>query len=383
MKKTETNKPHIVFLFSDTGGGHRSASEAIIEAIDLEFPGKFTCEMVDFFKEYSPPPLNFAGPAYPLMSRMEYMWEFTFKSSDNPDFMKVLFSAFWPYIRFGVYKMLREHPCDMYVSVHPLINIPFLRAMSKRENKTPYMIVVTDLVSTHTAWFAKDADLISIPTEQARKPALHSGIEPAKLKVIGLPVAERFCNPPGDKAELRKNLGWPLDKTIILLVGGGEGMGPLGSVTEEINKAKLDAGLIVITGRNKKLKEELEALDWNIPSRIYGFVTNMPDFMRAADILVTKAGPGTISEALIANLPIILYHRIPGQEEGNVSYVIDEGAGVWAPDIEDIVTTLKDWLQNPEKRDEAVNHAKRLAKPDASRQIARAINKMIKPKKKL
>ena len=176
-------------------------------------------------------------------------------------------------------------------------------------------------------------------------------------------------------------MGWPLDKTIILLVGGGEGMGPLGSVTKEINQSKLDACVVVITGRNKKLKDELETLDWNIPSHIYGFVTNMPDFMRAADILVTKAGPGTISEALIANLPIILYHRIPGQEEGNVSYVIDEGAGVWAPEIEDIIGTLKDWLQNPSKRDEAVNHAKRLARPNASRQIAQTIDQMINFKK--
>ena len=70
---------HIVFLFSDTGGGHRSAAEAIIEAIDLEYPGQFECKMVDFFKEYSPPPFNLAGPMYPLMSRMEFMWEFTFK----------------------------------------------------------------------------------------------------------------------------------------------------------------------------------------------------------------------------------------------------------------------------------------------------------------
>ena len=73
----------------------------------------------------------------------------------------------------------------------------------------------------------------------------------------------------------------------------------------------------------------------------------MPDFMRASDILLTKAGPGTISEALIAGLPIILYHRISGQEEGNVSYVIDEGAGVWAPETEDIIETLKYWLENP------------------------------------
>ena len=378
MKKTVKHKPHIVFLFSDTGGGHRSASEAIAEALNLEFPEEFTYEMVDFFKEYSPPPLNLAGPVYPLMSRMEYMWEFTFKASDNPDFMRVLFSAFWPYIRFGMYKMLREHPGDMYVSVHPLINIPFLRAMRRRDITTPYLIVVTDLVSTHTAWFAKEADLIIIPTEQARKPALYAGIDPEKMRVIGLPVADRFCKPPGDKKVLRKKLGWSHEKTIILLVGGGEGMGPLGTVSKEINRAKLDVGLVVITGRNKKLKNELEAMDWNIPTHIYGFVTNMPDLMRAADILVTKAGPGTISEALIANLPIILYHRIPGQEEGNVSYVIDEGAGIWAPDIEDIIKTLKDWLNNPEKRMLAIENAKRLARPDASRQIVRTIAEMIR-----
>jgi len=370
-----------VFLFSDTGGGHRSASEAIIEALNLEFPEEFTYEMVDFFKKYSPPPLNLTGPAYPLMSRMEYMWEFTFKASDNPDFMRVLFSAFWPYIRFGMYKMLREHPGDIYVSVHPLINIPFLHAKRRRGNTTPYIIIVTDLVSTHTAWFAKEADLIIIPTEQARKPAEYAGIDPQKLKVIGLPVADRFCNPPGDKKALREKLGWPQDKTIILLVGGGEGMGPLYIVSKEINRAELDACLIIIAGRNKKLKDELEAMKWNNPTHIYGFVTDMPDFMQAADILVTKAGPGTISEAMIANLPIILYHRIPGQEEGNVSYVIDEGAGIWAPDIEDIINTLKDWLDNPEKRMQAVNHAKRLARPGASRQIARAIAEMIRPKK--
>ncbi|MCD6355917.1 MAG: glycosyltransferase [Anaerolineaceae bacterium] len=375
------NKPRIIFLFSDTGSGHRSAAEAIIEAIELEFPKMYTCKMVDFFKEYSPLPLNFAGPAYPLMSRMEYLWEFTFKASDNPDFMRVLFSAFWPYIRRGVFKMLRENPGDIYVSVHPLINIPFLRAMRRKKVKAPFIIVVTDLVTTHTAWFAKEADLISIPTEQARKPAQYAGIDPDKLRVIGLPVAERFCKPPGDKKTLREKLGWPQNKTIVILVGGGEGMGPLAEVSKAINKEMLDVGLIVITGRNKKLKAELEALSWNIPTKIYGFVTDMPDFMRAADILLTKAGPGTISEALIANLPIILYHRIPGQEEGNVSYVIDEGAGVWAPDTDDIIDTIKDWLENPDKRLQAIKHAKRLAKPNASHEIARMIIEMLENNK--
>jgi 1,2-diacylglycerol 3-beta-galactosyltransferase len=370
-------KKRIVILFSDTGGGHRSAAEAIIESLELEYPDRFEYDMVDFFKEYSPPPFNYAGPMYPRMSRIESLWELTFKFSDDPDFMRVTYASFWPYIRLGMYKLLREHPGDLYVSVHPLINIPFLRAMRRRDNTTPYMIVVTDLVSSHTAWFAKEADLIVIPTEQARKHAERAGVEDSKLRLIGLPVADRFCQPVGDKNELRQKLGWPLDKPIILLVGGGEGMGPLNNIAETINKAKFNAGMVVVTGRNTSLQEKLRAIKWNMPVEIYGFVTEMPDFMRAADILLTKAGPGTICEGLIANLPIILYHHLPGQEEGNVTYVTDEGAGVWAPEIDDIISTLREWIDHPKSRSQAAENAKRLAKPHAARDIARTISEML------
>jgi len=262
--------------------------------------------------------------------------------------------------------------------VHPLINIPLLRALKDKGVKKPYIVVVTDLVSTHTAWYSNDADRIIIPTQQAVKRALRAGVKPEKLAIIGLPVADRFTHVIEHPEAIKQRLGWPLDKVAILLVGGGEGMGPLEKVATQINTAGLDATLAVITGRNKKLKAQLEAVDWQIPAFIYGFVTEMPQYMRAADILISKAGPGTISEALIAELPIILYHRIPGQEEGNVSYVIDEGAGVWAPDIQDIIATLKDWLDHPEKREQAVKQAKRLARPDASRQIACIIAETIK-----
>jgi 1,2-diacylglycerol 3-beta-galactosyltransferase len=373
MNNSPTKKPHIVFLFSDTGGGHRSAAEAITEALDLEYPDKYTYELVDFFLNYSPPPLNLAGPVYPTFSKMDTLWKFSFDESDDPDRMRVLYSMFWPYIRLFLYKLLRDHPCDMFVSVHPLINIPLLRAMRRKEINKPYLIVVTDLVSTHAAWFANEASQIIIPTQQAVRKAIRANVKPDQLKIIGLPVADRFCKPVGEKKAIKEELGWPQDKVVILLIGGGEGMGPLEEIAKKINDSNLDVALVVITGRNKKLKEKLENTKWSIPVHIYGFVKNMPDFMRASDILLTKAGPGTISEALIAGLPIILYHRISGQEEGNVSYVIDEGAGVWAPEIDDIIETLRFWIENPSKRQEAVDNAKRLARPNASREIAREI----------
>jgi 1,2-diacylglycerol 3-beta-galactosyltransferase len=220
------NKKRIVFLYSDTGGGHRSAAEAIIEALELEFPGYFDCVMVDFFEDYSPPPFNMAGPIYPVMSRMDHLWKFSFDVSDDPDRMRVIYSMFWPYIRLYLYRLIKKHPCDLFVSVHPLINIPLLRAMRRRNIRNPYIIVVTDLVSTHTAWFTNDATRVIVPTEQAIKKALQALIQPAKLKVIGLPVAERFRKAKENKEELRLELGWSQEKLTVLLVGGGEGMGP-------------------------------------------------------------------------------------------------------------------------------------------------------------
>jgi 1,2-diacylglycerol 3-beta-galactosyltransferase len=103
---------------------------------------------------------------------------------------------------------------------------------------------------------------------------------------------------------------------------------------------------------------------------IYGFVREMPDFMRAADILVTKAGPSTITEALNAGLPLILYSRLPGQEDGNVDYVISEGVGVWAPKTSYIVSALRAWITHPKQLELAAEACRESARPEAAREIA-------------
>jgi len=376
MSPKPPKKKRVVFLFSDTGGGHRSAAEAIIKALRLEYPDTFKVEMVDFFADYAPPPFNWAGPTYPMMSRITYLWSLGFRISDDPDRMRVLYSTLWPYISPHFKKLINDHPCDLMISVHPLVNIPMLRAL--KNQRTPYIIVVTDLVSTHAAWYTNDADLVIIPTEQAVRKATAAHMQAEKIRIVGLPVSDEFCQPIGNKNTLRQTLKWEQEKTTALLVGGGEGMGPLETIASNINKAEIPMNLAIVTGRNKKLKQDLEQQKWNMPVYIYGFVHNMPDLMRAADILITKAGPGTISEAFIAGIPIILYHRVSGQEEGNVSYVVDEGAGIWAPEPEDIVTALEDWLIHPEKRSQAAEKAKKLARPHAAREIAQIIaNKII------
>ncbi len=143
MPAKTNRKPHILFLFADTGGGHRSAAEAIIEAIELEFPERFNTEMVDFFKDYAPPPLNLAGPTYPAMSKMTTLWELMFKGSDNVARMRRVYSTLWPYIRLPLYRLIRKHPCDMFISVHPLVNEPLLRALKNKKVSVPHVVVTT------------------------------------------------------------------------------------------------------------------------------------------------------------------------------------------------------------------------------------------------
>lgn len=371
MSIYQNKKSKILFLFSDTGGGHRSSADAIIEAIGLEYPGQFRCKMVDVFRQYTPPPFDHAPEIYPPLTRMPGVWEASFWISNGRRRSNLFSNVAWPYVRFAFKRLIRENPSALYVSVHPLVNTPMLQALGN--NPTPFVTVVTDMVSAHAFWFDRRADLIVVPTEEARGCGLDFGIEPQRIVVAGQPVADRFCRQGRDKKAFRSRLGWEQDLPVTLLVGGGDGMGPLEQTALAINDQELETVLVIVTGRNTQLKKHLEKQKWNIPVRVYGFVKKMPDFMAAADILVTKAGPGTISEAFIAGLPMILYSKVPGQEDGNVTYVVDNEAGVWAPDPQQVVSVLSNWLRNPVSLQEISNASRSLAAPHATRQIARLL----------
>lgn len=371
MVDTQSKRPHILFLFSDTGGGHRSATEAIIEAIQLEFNHRISTQMVDIFYDIAPRPLNHLPKWYPYMVRIPEVWGFSYRLSNGARRSRLIVKSAYPYVRRTLHRVIKNNPADMVVSLHPLGNDPFLHALG--EHHPPFITVVTDLVTGHTLWYHKDVDLCVVPTEAACQRALLAGLQPDQVKVIGLPVADRFCQPIGDKKSLRQILGWPQDHPVVLLVGGGEGMGPIEKTALAIAAANLPITLVIVAGRNVDLKQRLESDQWPMPTLVYGFVNEMPDFMRASDILVTKAGPGTITEALNAGLPMILYSRLPGQEEGNVDYVLSAGVGVWAPETSYIVSALRAWITHPRQLELAAEACCQAARPQAAREIARLL----------
>jgi len=364
-------RPRVLFLFSDTGGGHRSAAEAVIEALEIEAPGCFDIQLIDVFKQYAPLPLNLAPAAYPGMVRVPQMWGFGYRMTNGQRRARAITGAAWPYIRRAARRLAREQQADLIVSVHPVMITAVLRGYGS--HRPPFFTVVTDLVTTHALWYDPGVDLYMVPTEAARERALACGLDPARIHVVGLPVAQRFCQPVADRAALRAELGWPTDRPVVLLMGGGEGMGPLFETATAIAAPGGDFALAVICGRNRRLKQDLEAQDWPILTRLYGFERRIPQMMQAADLLVTKAGPGTIAEAINAGLPMVLYSRLPGQEDGNVTYVVDEGVGTWAPGADRAAASVHRWLQDPRMLQQAAAACRRIARPSAAKEIAHLI----------
>ena len=370
-----TDPPRLLFLFADAGGGHRSAAEAIIEAIHLDYGDLFKIEMIDIYKQYGPPPINLFSNIYPIMVKSPLLWKSWFRFTNSQQTVQRGMKFLWPYIRRKVERLVNEHPCDLFIAVHPGATDAIIRLHG--QNPPPFITVVTDLISTHAVWFHPEVPLCLVPTEAARQKALQFGLREDQVRVVGLPVADKFCKPAKDKTGLRLKLGWAPERPVVLIVGGGEGMGPIEAIALAISKQCPQVSLVIVTGRNVSLRKRLESHTWSIPVYVYGFTQEMPDFMGAADILVTKAGPGTVTEAFNAGLPLVIFNYLPGQEEGNLIHVVSENAGVYAPQPDQTATAVQNWIEKPELRIQAADASHRLANPSSARQIAHILAEQV------
>ena len=379
----------ILFLIADTGAGHRSAANAISSALMLiaqqeqehapvsQTQTSYHLEIVDAFEEYGRFPLREAMKLYgPTIRHNPRLYGQVFHLSNQAQSVAAVQSMATPLIHKGLLRLISRVQPDVIVSIHPLLNHVTLRALQELSFHIPFITVVTDLVSLHYAWFAPGADAYIVPTERARDIYLERGLDPDRVHMLGMPIDPKFSMPTESKEELQPKLGLTPGTPVALLVGGGDGAGGLRSTVQAISQARVPVQLLIVTGRNTSLYAHLQRIraSLRVPARIFGFVHNMPEMMRASDVIITKAGPGTICEALACGLPIILSAFVPGQEEGNVTFVTENHVGTLAYDLVELVNVLR-LLVKPgsELLKEQQANARRLARPDASFDIARCI----------
>ena len=364
--------PRVLILFSDTGGGHRAAARALTDALKLLDP---TCivTVADPLIGQGPTIVRRLASLYsPVIRRSRAAWGAVYHSSNTQPTFAAIRAVFGPGVRRVVLQLLRQHDPDVVLSVHPLLNHIAHQAIRKSSRPRALMTVITDLVDFHRGWTFSQADLVVAPTEGARKVALRRRVPADRVKLLGLPVDLRFRPPaPGEKQALRRRFGLDEHRFTVLVIGGAAGVGHLATQVRNLAQEAHPWQLVVVCGRNEKLRRRLSELEASTPMLVLGFVDYMPELMRACDLVVTKAGPGAIAEALATGLPLVITGFLPGQESPNVDFVVESRIGAFAPKESDLLDEVRVMAEGGPTWREMSAKAEDMAHPYASSDIAR------------
>ncbi|HUZ89579.1 MAG TPA: glycosyltransferase [Candidatus Acidoferrales bacterium] len=337
----------ILILFSDTGGGHRAAAQALRQAL-LEIDPSLRIELLDPLIGQGPALVRQLAQLYPaIINRSRVAWGMLYRSSNTRAGFAAARSLFGRQVKNNLIEDLLQVDPDLVISVHPLLNHVAHRAIRSSGRTRAQVTVVTDLVDLHRGWACPQVDLVVVPTHEARDQMIQRRVPSARVALLGMPVGLGFRPPgPGEKGSLRRQLGLDEQIPTILVAGGGEGAGRILTQVRELAGDVHPWQLIVVCGRNRRLRERLQGLELGTRPLINGFVDNMAELMRASDVVVTKAGPGAICEALASGLPLLLTGYLPGQETANVGFVTSSGAGIYVPRSGQLRSALEGMLQD-------------------------------------
>ncbi|MBV8490218.1 MAG: glycosyltransferase [Candidatus Eremiobacteraeota bacterium] len=247
------------------------------------------------------------------------------------------------------------------------------------DERLPVVGIVTDF-AVHAFWVHANVDAYVVATEAMRGAMVTRGVDAARVWPIGIPVRPEFAPTEETADALRERLDLPRDRPLVLMMGGGLGIGPLERMMRALEALSPAPAAVVITGRNARVERRVLAAAEQVgyPVRALRFVENVYDYMHAADVFVTKPGGLSTAEALAAQIPMVLYKPLPGQEERNARVLSEAGAAIRARTIHELPAALNAVLSNPGRRVRMVAAAKRLGRPNAAGEAASMIARLVK-----
>ncbi len=342
----------IGLFFSDTGGGHRSATEAlqagILEVLAERFSHHNVEVQIDSIVENSHPINRSFVQIYNYLLRhqqsaMKYYYWFieTFKPNDS--------KFGWMITRPYVVKTLHDMKADLVVSVHPMSNQYIARGLreSGLRSKTKLVTVVTDPNGDFwSGWACHDADLTIVPNDLAQQRLIELGVEPSKIAIMGMPVHPAFISAPScSPEEFRQSLGLDKDLPTICINSGWAGGGNMIAIYRALKAVKRKVQVVFLCGHNVKLYESLkkEVGQSVIPTAVLPFHDSMADVMAACDLMVTKAGGLTSFEAVARRLPMaidMITTPMP-QEYGTARMLVEQGLATAIEKADDIVAVVE------------------------------------------
>ena len=357
MKPPSSSSKKILILHASAGAGHRKAAEAVFNGLRRRGT---SADIVDALTYTSPFFRKTYSQGYEFMvGKLPKLWAVFFGLTDQKWFQPVFRAVRRLYNRLNaapLVRFIRDGQYDVIVTTHFLSTevCGWLRRSGQISAK--FVTVVTDF-DVHRIWQVRGVDVYLVASEYTRRRLIALGVDEKQVFVTGIPVDEKFIR-PRDKGETRRRLGLRENLFTVLLSTSSFGFGPI----EELATLLKDIQLIIICGNNKVLFEKMMARG-NALHKICGFVDNMEEMMAASDVMLTKPGGLSVSEALANNLPLIFFSAIPGQEAGNVRVLAEHGIGLSDKTLPEIAAALKTFAASPETFQAAREATKVLARP--------------------
>lgn len=374
MPTPPDTRASILILHATAGAGHTRAAQAIAAA--LASSGK-SHRVVDTLESTSSLFRRMYVKSYiDLVQTAPTLWGYFYDKADvvhSPDSKRVRARLAFDKLNSRSFKkLLEETKPDVIVCTHflPLELLSDLKGRGKLD--IPVHAVITD-VSPHAFWVYPNIEQYYVATPSAARELQRKGFPAERIRVTGIPVDPIFSQRTPAVAA-RAKLGLP-EKPTVLLLSGGFGVGPMKQMLASFKDSRSDLSLVVVAGKNAELEKECKTLaaKLSVPVKVHGFVTNMHQLMDAADLIVTKPGGLTTTEILAKGKPMALVAPIPGQEQRNCEYLLEEGAAVRLYDVADSAHYLEQWLFDRPRMSRMSAAACAIAKPDAAKVIAQAV----------
>ena len=237
--------------------------------------------------------------------------------------------------------------------------------------------VITDF-EAHALWMDSCVDLYCVAAEETKARLVARGAVEENIVATGIPIGAKFTSKVDPKA-VRKQYGLRDDMRVLLVLSGGFGMGPVGEILEQLDKVSEEFQTVVVTGRNEELRRDLAAVDRKHPTHVLGFASNMHELMAISDLVITKPGGLTSSEALAMGKPLFILNPIPGQEAANSDFLLERGAAGKANRVEDLPYRIEQ-LIGSKKLTQMAAAAKALGRPNAAKAVCADVLKRLEVK---
>jgi len=348
-------KQKIAFLYLNTGAGHVAPAKALARGLELGHPESCEPLLLNGFSDGMKLSRLFFENGYQASSNyFEGGYVLFYRTTENSAAIK--FGNYFVSIHGESHlaRFFRDEGITKVVCVHEVLIIMARRAINRVNPSIPLITLVTDPFTAHGLWFYEKNMELVVFSEKLRKEAIERyGYESHRVHSFPFMLSKSYehAYSPEEISSARERLGFPPDKKVLLIAGGGEGLKSADRIVAHFVRRKRDEILVVVCGKNKLLRRLVNRIvEWSGVKnvKVYGFVTFMQDLLNIADCVITKGGASTVMEVLAVGKPVIFSTFIRGQELGNVLYVIHNGAGWYLKKPEAILDQAQKVLENPE-----------------------------------